>query len=99
MYEDDYGLVSREPRVPLTGEVLKRSVILIAASLGAGALLIWIVRFEPVLWVASFVLELVILALGCFAGQKVYRASESPHLLGFALLLLQSSVLQSWLRH
>jgi hypothetical protein len=78
VYEDDYGPIEEEPKVALTREVLKRSVALILASLFAGAFLVWIVRFEFVLWAVSFVLELSILALGWFVGQKAYKSIRRP---------------------
>jgi len=78
MYEGDYGPISEEPKVPLTREVLKRSVILILASLVVGVFMVWIVRFEFVLWAVSFALELAILALGWFVGQKVFKSIRKP---------------------
>jgi hypothetical protein len=78
--EDDFddGPISKEPEVSLTRDVLKRSVILILASLVAGVFLVWIVRFEFVLWAVSFVLEFAILALGFFAGEWVYKSIHKP---------------------
>jgi len=78
MYEDNYEPISEEPKVPLTRDILKRSIVLILGSLVAGVFLVWIVRFEFVLWAVSFVLELSILALGWFVGQKVYKSIRKP---------------------
>lgn len=78
MSENDCEPISKEPEVPLTRKVLKHSVILILVSLVAGVLLVWIVRFEFVLYVVSIVLELAILALGWFVGQKVFKSIRKP---------------------
>jgi len=74
MYSDDDDLwpVPKEPKIPVTHRIVKRSVFMIGASLAGGALLIWIVRFEAVLWFVAFLLELSTLALGVFVASKVY---------------------------
>jgi hypothetical protein len=89
-YEGDYDPAEKEPDVPFTREVLKRSILLILASLSAGAFLVWIVRFDFVLWAVSFVLELSILALGFFAGYRVNKLIRKPTPVGvrFAVAII-----------
>jgi len=72
------GPTSREAYIPLTPAVLKRSVTMVLTSILAGAFLVWIVRFEFVLWIVAFIMELSILALGLFVGQKVYKSIRMP---------------------
>jgi hypothetical protein len=71
-YDDDLWQVPDDPKPPLTPGVVKRSVALIGASLVGSALMIWIVKFEVVLWFMAYFLELSILILGAFAASKVY---------------------------
>jgi hypothetical protein len=76
--------------VPLTPEVLKRSVTLLLTSLLAGVFLVWVVRFEFVLWIVSLVMELSIFALGVFVGRKVYKAilKPTPHPVRIAVAVI-----------
>jgi hypothetical protein len=95
LYEDDHMRGPDEHKVPPTSRVVMRSVFLIAASLSGGVFLIWIVKFEFVLWFVAYLLELSIFALGAFVGSKVYDSVPMgfPHgvrltiaiILGFAI--------------
>ena len=78
MFEYEDEPIEKEPDVPLTREVLKRSVLLILTSLSAGAFLVWIVRFDFVLYAVAFLLEISILALGAYAGYAAYKSIRKP---------------------